>query len=190
MRSIERQLLQYLRAKGYVVATLTSGWNPFQNIDLLFPHESESIKDLTQSGGGSGSGTTAPFPRMVDAWLLAVSLGTQNQGEHFSYSPPSRKFVTGAVLQKDTRAIYFLHHVALSVLLTDPEFESQPEEAAYEVVKNPHRVIKIANDLAARGYDDLMKLIQGNNPEVVNGVKGLITRFKSSSDDVNGNAAD
>jgi len=142
-------------------------WNPFQNEELKLPVDDGWLKKLTKAGGGDSEAKeqdeteVAPFNRMVDGWLLAVALGWRFRDEEFAaYPPADHKFHTGAVLHGNTEVIQFLHHVALAELLRGGEFEAHEEDAAYEVIENPARVIRICNELAARGMPHLREMIE------------------------------
>lgn len=160
------------------------GWNPFQNEPLKLPEDYEWLKALTRVAGGDAErqrqaeSEIVPFNRMVDAWLLAISLGARARDEQLPYQPATHRFEYGARLHGDSDAIHFLHHVALSELLRSGSYATQPEEAAYEIVENPARVVEICNDYAARGMPILREMTEdgtlGPLPALLRALTGLI----------------
>lgn len=143
------------------------GWNPFQNEPLRVPEDYEWLKELTKTAGGDSDrqrlsqDEIAPFNRLVDAWLVAIALGSRFRDEPGTYEPPSHRFEYGARLAGDERAIHFLHHAALAELLREAVTPEDQEACAYRVIEEPSTVIAHCNELAARGIPHLRAVVDG-----------------------------
>lgn len=169
------------------------GWNPFQREELKVPQDYEWLKELTKAGGGDSErrrvsadspADLAPFNRMVDGWLLAVALGARFRSDPEPFAPAEHRFEYGSILHSDAAVIHFLHHVALAEMLETSEFENRREEAAYEVVENPSRVIALCNSLAARGFPHLRQMTEtGSLPPLANLLRALNDEVAGSDED-------
>ena len=148
--------------------TFQPGFNPFQNQDIFMNRAfHEEIKEMSLKGGGEGEheGVSGqPFKRMVDAWLLAVALGST-----LGHSPPEVdskamvKFITGAVFQRDLDAIAFLMSVAVAET-KDPY-----------VVEDSRRMMRIAAGFAELGFPVLIELSRSGQLGITeNLARGLV----------------
>ena len=148
--------------------TFQPGYNPFQtqefSINIAYH---ERIKDFTSKGSGEGEyeGISGqPFKRMIDAWLLAVALGSMTGLPALDLTGLELKsFITGSVLQKDLDAICFLMSIAVSAT-----------GDAY-IVDNPSKMIKIATGFAELGFPILFELSKtGELGSTENLARGLV----------------
>ena len=156
--------------------TFQSGFNPFQSQDIFINKAyHEQIKEFSLKGSGEGEheGVSGqPFRRMVDAWLLAVALGSVT-----SFPAPDTtgiatvKVITGAVFQKDLEAICFLMSIAVSA--TDDPY----------IVDNPSKMIRIASGFAELGFPQLIELARagqlGNTENLARGLVKSLTLIQN-----------
>ena len=128
--------------------------NPFQSQQFHVPEaRHDFLRSLSAQQGGDDPGRVAgadiPFPRMVDAWLLAVALGKAEDA--YTRTGPDGvqlQAVTALnVLNSHPGAVAFLMHVAVA-----------HEGDAY-VVRNPASVVKIADGYAVSGFESIFEMI-------------------------------
>ena len=148
------------------------GYNPFQNQDIFINRAyHEEIKELSAKGSGEGENegvSGQPFIRMVEAWLLAVALGSITGLPSPDISDASMvKIITGAVFQKDLDAITFLMSIAVTAT-KDPY-----------VVEDPRKMIRIASGFAELGFPQLIELGRtGRLGTTENLARGLYKQIK------------
>ena len=149
------------------------GYNPFQNQDIFFSKAfHEEIKELSTKGSGEGENEGVagqPFVRMVEAWLLAVALGSTMGLPAPDISDASMvKVITGAVFHKDLDAITFLMSVAVAAT-SDPY-----------VVEDPRKMMRIAHGFAELGFPQLIELAKSGQLGVTeNLARGLYKAVKT-----------
>lgn len=147
--------------------------NPFQSQQFHVPlARHDFLRSLSAQQGGDDPGRVAgadiPFPRMVDAWLLAVAMGRED-GIFTRVGPGGveLKAVTAlGVLNNNPAAVAFLMHVAVA-----------HEGDAY-VVQSPARVVQIADGYAVSGFESLAEMIGGSTgSRVLNLSRALTDRY-------------
>ncbi len=150
MNAITAQVVRFANERSMQMS-FQPGFNPFANQDIFFNKAfHETVKELAKFGVGDGehegvSGT--PFKRMIDAWLLAVAIGSMTGLPAPEVSEGGMiKVINGAVLQKDLEAISFLMSIAVA------------ETGDPYVVEDPRRMIRIAMGFADLGFPRLIEL--------------------------------
>lgn len=148
--------------------TFQPGYNPFQTQDIFVSKAyHEEIKEMSLKGSGEGEHegmSGQPFKRMVDAWLLAVALGSTLGHSPLEIDTKGMvKIITGSVFQKDLEAISFLMSIAVAET-KDPY-----------VVEDPRRMMRIAAGFAELGFPIVFELSQaGQLGSTENLVRGLV----------------
>ncbi len=136
-------------------------YNPFQNADLLIPDEfMAEVRDLTQTrvaaDGSPSAPEDSPFPRYVDMWFAALLLGAR-RGSPLEPSTKWHSFVTGQVLQGDRDRIAMLELVAIA------------HSGDAFIVRDPKKVIGLANGFAAAGMPELLEMLRQPNMKPLDG---------------------
>jgi hypothetical protein len=149
-------------------------YNPFANLDLHYPvafRDEVTRFTTTQGGDGDTSAESSPFVRAVDLWAAAVAIGAEMEVFVSQDDKKSKhRFITGAVLQGDLTRIEFLQLVAIGHT-GDPN-----------VVKDPRKVIEIAEAYAAGGLPVLLEWMDaGIQTPIVSLTKQLIRFLNESS---------
>ena len=149
--------------------------NPFQSQQFHVPSaRHDFLRSLSAQQGGDDPGRVAgadiPFPRMVDAWLLAVAIGRGDENfTRVGAGGVELKAVTAlGVLNNNPAAVAFLMHVAVA-----------HEGDAY-VIQDPAKVIHIADGYAVSGFESLAEMIGGGatGSRVLNLSRALTDRYK------------
>jgi hypothetical protein len=124
--------------------------NPYVGYDLLVPRQwHESYQRYTRIGAGQSRDLdSAPFPRMVDMWWAALSIGV-HLGQATPLGEDPAKFETGAIFNSDPWRITHLGLFALSV-------------SGEEILDRPGEIIRLANTYAATGSDVLVTAMAGH----------------------------
>ena len=154
------------------------GYNPFQNQDIFINKAyHEEIKELSAKGIGEGENegvSGQPFIRMVEAWLLAVALGSITGLPAPDISDASMvKIATASIFVKDLDAITFLMSVAVTAT-SDPY-----------VVEDPRKMMRIASGFAELGFPRLIELSKsGQLGATENLARGLFKAVKVDGADV------
>ena len=128
--------------------------NPFNTIALVRPVEQEDdYRMYCQTKAQRSSIDRCPFPRMVDFWFTGLSLAARKQ------LPPvelagikTSEFVDGTIFDRDSWRIQFLMLIAIAVA----------DDVA--VVREPHKIMRIANGLAATGVPLVAEMLRSSEP--------------------------
>ena len=132
------------------MGSFTSDYNPFANLDLHIPvafRDDVTRYTTSQGGGGDTSEDSTPFVRYVDLWASAVAIGAEEDA--YVSGVEQHRFILGSVLQGDLVRIEFLQLIAIA-----------HSEDPY-VVKDPRKIIEIADAYAAGGLPILMEWLDG-----------------------------
>lgn len=144
-------------------------YNPFANIDLHYPvayRDDVTRFTTTQGGDGDTSAESSPFVRVVDLWAAAVAIGAEMEVFVTQDDKKSmHRFITGAILQGDLTRIEFLQLVAIGHT-GDPY-----------VVKEPRKVIEIAECYAAGGLPILIEWMSGGIQTPMVGLTKQLIKF-------------
>ena len=153
---------------------LSQDFNPFANQAVHVPkayHEdlNRYSATFTSDDGRATNIEEAPFKRYVDFWLLAASMGA-SQGHFIPVDPAERhRFITGNIFQRDLAAIEFL--LLLAIAHTQDPF----------VVKNPRKVMNIAEGYAAGGIPFVKDMMnEGHLPPLQNLIRSLLRSLAPS----------
>lgn len=152
--------------------------NPFQSQQFHVPAaRHDFLRSLSAQQGGDDPGRVAgadiPFPRMVDAWLLAVAMGAADGSfARVGAGGIELKAVTALnVLNSSPAAIAFLMHVAVA-------HERDPY-----VVQDAAKIINIADGYAVSGFESLAEMITGSSgSRVLNLSRALRDRYEGIAD--------
>ena len=132
--------------------------NPYQNIELQLP---EGFRHEIEGFSGASVSVSSPFRRRVDLWFLAMCLAVnrdldpQEGGSRWG-------FITGAIFESNQERIAFIELLAISV------------SGQVEIVREPRRVISIANGLAEAGMPHLVEMLEeGRQKPLFNLIRSL-----------------
>lgn len=129
--------------------------NPYANLELRIPKrylEEFQMYTMTMRGadGSAKDIDRSPFDRYVDLWWAAIGIGVREG--RLSEVNEAHKFVTGVVLNQEPWRIIHLELLAIG------------HSGSTEVLKQPGRVIDIANGFAATGIpllvDELVRKLE------------------------------
>ena len=128
--------------------------NPFNTLPLVRPVEQEDdYRMYCQTKTKRTSLDRCPFPRMVDLWFAGMSLAARNQ------LPPTnltglkpQEFIEGSIFDRDSWRIQIVMLVAIAL------------ENDVTVVLDPHKMLRIANGLAAVGVPLIVEMLRGPEP--------------------------
>lgn len=147
--------------------------NPFQSQQFHVPSaRHDFLRSLSAQQGGDDPGRVAgadiPFPRMVDAWLLAVAIG-RGDGNFTRVGiggVPLESVTALNVLNNNPAAIAFLLHIAVA-----------HTGDAY-IIQDQVRVVEIADGYAVSGLESLAEMISGpTGSRVLNLSRSLTERY-------------
>ena len=133
--------------------------NPFAGIDLIIPIDQREVYDRycqTQTRGLTTSIDLRPFPRMVDLWFAGLSLAARKQLTPVDLSGQRTvKFHEGSVLDSDSWRVQTIMLVAIAT------------DGNVEIVGEPHRMIALANGLAAAGVPYIIEMLQDGDQDPI-----------------------
>lgn len=132
--------------------------NPFVNIDLIAPNEQRDDYDqyCQTRTVGKASVNKNPFPRTVDLWFAGMSLAARKQLKPANLIvKKSFSFITGAIFNSDSWRVPTVMLVAIAV------------DENVEVVKEPRRMMDIANGLAAEGVPQIVEMLRSGNQDPI-----------------------
>ena len=126
--------------------------NEFATTDINLPHKYQEYFHaycLTRTEGSRNNPEDSPFPRMVDMWFLAICIAVQeNLKPVFDFKGKTYKAIEGNVFGSDgwrSNALMLLaiYHVG-----------------DVEVMRNPHKMMRIANAYALAGLPRLIMILE------------------------------
>ena len=129
--------------------------NPYANLDLKIPkrylEEFQTYTMTMRSDDGRPKDVDrSPFDRYVDLWWAAIGVGVCEG--RLSEIDEAHKFVTGVVLNQEPWRIIHLELLAIG------------HTGSVEVLKQPGKIIDIANGFAATGIpllvDELVRKLE------------------------------
>lgn len=130
--------------------------NPFDSIELVAPIEQDADYERYCQTASRASIDQSPFPRKVDLWFAGLSLAARMQLKPVDLSERKlHKFNDGSVLDSDSWRVQALMLVAIAV------------EGNVEIVDDPHRMIAIANGLAAAGVPHIVEMLRDGDLEPI-----------------------
>jgi hypothetical protein len=150
------------------------GYMPFPTADLRIPTEYQKEMDAftlsRPTGGDRQDPEDAPFPRQVDMWFLAVCMGALSGQRVPLAASQTHAFNTGSVFESDAARVEILELLAIAA-----------EDDAY-VIKDPRRVVEIANELAAGGLPLVVEMLRDGNSSAIDNLSHHIeTRLRELS---------
>ena len=123
--------------------------NPFAGIDLIAPIEQRDFYDQYCQTGGHGSVDQSPFPRMIDFWFAGLTIAAREKLKPTDLvKQKTFKFHEGSVFDSDSWRVQTVMLVAIAV------------DGSVEIVGEPHRMMNIANGLAAAGVPQIVELLR------------------------------
>ena len=133
--------------------------NPFAGIDLIIPMDQREAYDRychSQARGLTTSIDLRPFPRMVDLWFAGLSLAARQQLTPVDLSgQKTSKFHDGSILDSDSWRIQIIMLVAIAI------------DGNVDIVGEPHRIITLANGLAAAGVPYIIEMLQDGDQDPI-----------------------
>ena len=128
--------------------------NPFNTLALVRPAEQEDqYRMYCQTKTKRTSVDRSPFPRMVDLWFAGISLAARKQLAPLNLTGlKTSEFVEGSILDRDSWRIQIVMLIAIAV------------ENDVRVVLDPHKMLRIANGLAAVGVPLVAEMLRGPEP--------------------------
>ena len=133
--------------------------NPFAGIDLIIPIDQREAYDRycqTQTRGLTTSIDLRPFPRMVDLWFTGLSLAARKQLTPADLSEQkTTKFHEGSVLDSDSWRVHTIMLVAIAI------------DGNVKIVGEPHRMIALANGLAAAGVPHIIEILRDGDQDPI-----------------------
>ncbi len=149
------------------------GYMPFPNAELRIPDEFKNEMEMytrtRPAGGERPDPQDAPLPRQVDMWFLAVCLGAAKGQRVVVPANKSHKFNTASIFDNDESRVELLELLAIAV-----------EEDPY-VIKDPRRVIEVANELAAGGLPLLVDMLrEGQGTAIDHITQNLLDRLREA----------
>ena len=133
--------------------------NPFEIIPLVAPEaQREYYNTYCQTGTGRGSVDHIPFPRMVDLWFAGFSLAARRANPPVDLSDASTfEFIKGSVFHRDSRDSWRIQTIMLVAIAVTGDVDVLPDR---------HRVMAIANGLAAAGVPHIVDMLSdgGEDP--------------------------
>ena len=132
-------------------------YNPFANINLVMPIEQRGFyNQYRQTGNRASSVDQSPFLRMVDFWFAGLSLAAHKQLKPVKLKDADTSIIVeGAIFDRDSWRIQAVMLVAIAI------------EDNVEVVGNPHRMMAIANGLAAAGVPHIVEMLSDGNQDPI-----------------------
>ena len=131
-------------------------YNPFANINLIVPIEQrEFYNQYCQTGGRAGV-DQSPFPRRVDFWFAGLSLAARKRLKPVNLADHKTVIIIeGAIFDRDSWRVPIVMLVAIAI------------EDNVEVVGDPHRMMAIANGLAAAGVPHIVEMLSDGNQDPI-----------------------
>ena len=143
--------------------------NPFAVIDLVAPVEQREWYDLYSITGGGGGVDRSPFPRRVDLWFAGLSVAGNGGLRPVNLTGSDTfKFIEGSIFDRDSWRVQTVMLVAMAV------------DNDVEVVRDPHRVMAVANGMAAAGVPRLVEMLGGDQDAIWNVSEALELLLKGA----------
>ena len=131
-------------------------YNPFANINLIVPIEQHNFYNQYCQTGRRASIDQSPFPRMVDFWFAGLSLAARKQLMPVNLADYDTVIIIeGAIFDRDSWRVQVVMLVAIAI------------EDNVEVVGDPHRMMAIANGLAAAGIPHIVEMLSDSNQDPI-----------------------
>jgi hypothetical protein len=143
--------------------------NPFVNAEVNAPVEfQEYFRRYSQTTGASSvcEYDRKPFPRMVDFWFLAISLAVKLGLKPVKLDGrETYKAIEGAAIVSPEWRVHALKLIAIG--------ETQDPE----VVKDPRKMMEIANSLAFAGMPHLIEILEENPDDEAFGLSDALVKM-------------
>jgi hypothetical protein len=123
---------------------MTEITNRYASVDLYMPDDLHPIiREYT--------GANQPFPRLIDAWWIALCLGVRHGRARPLPGPENRvKFMDGTILSSDQWRIIHLELMAVGL-------------HGESILSNPREVIQLASTYANFGLEMITEALAGQN---------------------------
>lgn len=143
--------------------------NPFVNAEVNAPTEfQEYFRRYSQTTGAStvGEYDRKPFPRMVDFWFLAIAVAVKLGLRPVKLDGrDTYKAIEGAAIVSPEWRVHALKLIAIGET-KDPE-----------VIKDPRRMMEIANGLAFAGMPHLIEILEDHPDDEVFGLSDALVKM-------------
>jgi hypothetical protein len=143
--------------------------NPFVNAEVNAPTQyQEYFRRYSQTTGASSVGEydRKPFPRMVDFWFLAIAVAVKLGLKPVKLDGvETYKAIEGAAIVSPEWRTHALKLIAIG--------ETQDPE----VVKDPRRMMEIANGLAFAGMPRLIEILEESPDDEMFGLSDALVKM-------------
>ena len=129
-------------------------YNPFANVNLVMPIEQRDSYNQYCQTGSRASVDQSPFPRMVDLWFAGLAARKQLKPVDLA-NHETVIIIEGAIFDRDSWRVQVVMLVAIAI------------EDNVEIVGNPHRMMAIANGLAAAGGPHVIEMLRDGNQDPI-----------------------
>ena len=131
-------------------------YNPFANINLIVPIDQRAYYNQYCQTGSRRGVDHCPFPRMVDFWFAGLSIAARKQLKPANLANQETTIIIeGAIFDRDSWRVQAVTLIAIAI------------DDNVEVVGDPHRMMAIANGLAAAGVPFLVEMLDDGNLEPI-----------------------
>lgn len=143
--------------------------NPFINAEVNAPVRfQEYFRRYSQTTGGStvAEFDRKPFPRMVDFWFLAISVAAKLGLKPLKLDGlDTYKAIDGAAIVSPEWRVHALKLIAIG------------ETGDPEVVKDPRKMMEIANGLAFAGMPHLIEILEDSPDDEMFGLSDALVKM-------------
>lgn len=131
-------------------------YNPFANINLIVPIDQHAYYNQYCQTGSRRGVDHCPFPRRVDFWFAGLSIAARKQLKPANLANQETTIIIeGAIFDRDSWRVQAVTLIAIAI------------DDNVEVGGDPHRMMAIANGLAAAGVPFLVEMLDDGNLEPI-----------------------
>jgi hypothetical protein len=146
--------------------------NPFVNMKLRSPlRQREDYDYYCQTAQQRAKPDVSPFPRKADLWFAGLSLAVRKNLQPIDLTKEKPvDIISGDIFNTDGWQVQAIMLIAITV------------EGKVEVVLDPRRMMDIANNLAAAGVDQIIKMLnEGSQRPIWNLSEAFTELFQSDT---------
>ena len=132
--------------------------NPFARLGLIVPEAQRDYYDqyCQTRTVGKASIDQCPFRRKVDLWFVGLAFAARKQLKPINLNKQKTfRLITGEIFDRNSWQIHTLMLIAMAV------------DENVEIVLNPHRMMDIANGLAAAGVPHIVEMLRDGNQDPI-----------------------
>ena len=123
--------------------------NPFESIQIVSPLTQRADYDhYCQTGQPRAKADTSPFPRKIDLWCAGIALAVRKKLKPVDLTKEKTvSIISGDIFNTDGWQAQAVMLVAIAI------------KGDLEIVLEPRKMMKIANELAAAGVPHIVKML-------------------------------